>query len=59
MSKKTLQISPDDILLWILENKDNTEVMDKINWMTFPHTSKFKARQKTYKDIENGVSIGE
>lgn len=35
------EITIDDILLFIVQNSDNTEVMDKINKATFPFTSKY------------------
>ena len=36
------EITYADVLIWIVENSDNFEVMDKINQLTFPFTSKYK-----------------
>lgn len=40
--KKKQKITIDDVLYWMLENKNNTEAMDAINFSSFPHTSKYK-----------------
>jgi hypothetical protein len=61
---KKQDIDLDQILLWVLENKDDTDKMDKLSYLVFSFTSRFKAKQKTYQnndfetDLENGVSIG-
>ena len=40
MSKKTLL----EIITWILDHKDDTQAMDTLSTMIFPHTSKYKER---------------
>lgn len=61
MKKPDNNIDLDKILLWILDHKDETDKMDKLSYLVFSFTSKFKAKQKSYQnnDLENGVSIGE
>lgn len=59
--KKIPEITIDDVLMFILENKDDLSAMDKISFMSYAHSSKFKAKQKSYQnnDLDNGVSLGE
>lgn len=35
------ELTTKDILLWIMENTDDREAMDKISYATFPYTTKY------------------
>ena len=39
-----------DIILWIVENQDDVEAMDKINRTSFPFTSKYLNYQEKNSD---------
>lgn len=47
---KNEEITLNDVLVWIIENGDKTDLMDKINKTTFPFTSKYGDRAKKQKD---------
>ena len=58
---KIKKLTVDDIITWILENKNDIDAMDKISYLSFSHSSKFKAKQAEYRqrsDIDNGISFG-
>lgn len=44
------EITFEDVVAFIIQNADNTEMMDKLNRMTFAFTSKFKKVEKYEKD---------
>lgn len=35
-------ITPHDILQWVMDNKDNQDEIDMVSHMIFPYTSKYK-----------------
>lgn len=41
MEDKIKNLTIDEVLFWIIKNSDDTDVMDKINKMTFQFTSKY------------------
>lgn len=41
-------ISAQDILQWVMDNKDNQELIDMVSHMIFPYTSKYKNINRQY-----------
>lgn len=39
-------ITLDAILIWIIQHKQDTDAMNKINVATYPYTAKFLAKQQ-------------
>lgn len=37
------KLTPQDILAWVRENKEDQELIDMVSFMIFPYTSKYKA----------------
>ncbi len=64
--KKPTEVSVEDITLrhivqWIYENKDDTLAMDQINYLSYPHTGKFKTRYQDRKgrdERDDGIFRG-
>ena len=40
--EKIKNLTPEDITMWVLENQNMTEFMDKLNHLTYMYSSKFK-----------------
>ena len=37
------EVTPELILKWVQENKDDQQLIDMVSYMIFPYTSKYKA----------------
>lgn len=37
------QITPEQILKWVQDNKDDQQLVDMVSYMIFPYTSKYKS----------------
>lgn len=42
-------ITPQDIIQWVMDNRDDQEVIDMVSHMIFPYTSKYKNLNQPYK----------
>jgi hypothetical protein len=40
-------ITLDEILIWVIQHKQDTDAMNKINVATYPYTAKFLAKKPT------------
>lgn len=43
------EITAQDILKWVMDNRHDQEVIDMVSHMIFPYTSKYKNLQQPYK----------
>lgn len=43
------KITPQDIVQWVIDNRDDQELIDMVSHMIFPYTSKYKSMQQPYK----------
>lgn len=44
--EKKTEITVEEVIDFIIKNSDNTKIIDKINKITFPFTSKFRDYQE-------------
>jgi hypothetical protein len=58
MSEETPKLDVRTILLWIMDNTNNEEAMNKISFAAFPYTTKYKTRF-AQKEEDDGVYLGE
>lgn len=42
MDKDKPKLTYKEVYLWIIDNSENAELMDKINFATYPFTSKYR-----------------
>lgn len=50
------EITPHDILNWVMENRDDQATIDMVSHMIFPYTSKYKSIQQQNYGNYNGYN---
>ena len=60
MEKKKTKKKDFNIMLWIMENKNDTQLMDQVNFLSFPFTTKYLSKYGSIKSTSDGsVDYGE